>query len=58
MMLAHDSFVLAWFLRILKRNVWVKLQLLPMTTHARIQKVLSEGVHLCNSDNGFFSGGF
>ena len=41
----------ARFLRISKHNVWVKLQLLPMRTHARIQKVLSEGVQLCNSDN-------
>ena len=46
----------AWclHLRISKHNVWVKLQLLPMRTHARIQKVLSEGVQLCNSDNVFF----
>ena len=45
-------------LRISKHNVWVNqsilLQLLPMRTHARIQKVLSEGVQLCNSDNVFF----
>ena len=57
MVLAHESFVLAWFLRISKHNVWIKqsilLQLLPMRTHARIQKVLSEGVQLCNSDNDF-----
>ena len=55
---AHESFVLACFLRISKHNVWVNqsilLQLLPMRTHARIQKVLSEGVQLCNSDNVFF----
>ena len=57
--LAHESFVLACFLRISKHNVWVNqsilLQLLPMRTHARIQKVSSEGVQLCNSDNVFFS---
>ena len=33
---AHESFILAWFLRISKRNVWVSqsilLQLLPMRT--------------------------
>ena len=60
----HGAFTLifcfpqAWFLRISKHNVWVNqsilLQLLPMNTHARIQKVLSEGVQLCNSDNVFF----
>ena len=49
MLLAHESFVLACFLRISKHNVWVN-----MRTHARIQKVLSEGVQLCNSDNVFF----
>ena len=35
-MFAHQSFVLAWFLRISKHNVWVSqsilLQLLPMRT--------------------------
>ena len=35
-MFAHESFVLAWFLRISKHNVWVSqsilLQLLPMRT--------------------------
>ena len=51
MVLAHESFVLACFLRISKHNVWILLQLLPMRTHARIQKVLSEG---SNSDNVFF----
>ena len=55
MVLAYESFVLASFLRISKHNVWVNrsilLQLLPMSTNARIQKVLSEGVQLCNSDN-------
>ena len=54
---AHKYLVLAWFLRISKHNVWVDqsilLQLLPMRTHARIQKVLSEGAQLCNSDNAF-----
>ena len=58
MVLAHESSVLAWFLRISKHNVWVNesilLQLLPMRTHVRIQKVLSEGIQLCNSDNVFF----
>ena len=54
MVLAHESFVLACFLRIPKHNVWILLQLLPMRTHARFQKVLSEGVQLCNSDNVFF----
>ena len=38
---AHESFVLAWFLRISKRNVWVSqsilLQLLPMRTQNRAQ---------------------
>ena len=36
MVFAHESFVLAWFLRISKHNVWVSqsilLQLLPMRT--------------------------
>ena len=58
MVFAHESFVLACFLSISKHNIWVNqsilLQLLPMSTHARIQKVLSEGVQLCNSDNVFF----
>ena len=58
MALTHESFVLAWFLRISKHNVWINqsilLQLLPMSTHALIQKVLSEGVQLCTSDNVFF----
>ena len=49
MLLAHESFVLACFLRISKHNVWVN-----MRTHARIQKVLSEGVQLCNFENVFF----
>ena len=58
MVFAHESFVLACFLSISKHNIWVNqsilLQLLPMSTHAQIQKVLSEGVQLCNSDNAFF----
>ena len=29
------------------------INLLPMRTHARIQKVMSVGVQLCNSDNVF-----
>ena len=41
-----------------RNTIWVNqsilLQLLPMRTHARIQKVLSEVVQLCNSDNVFF----
>ena len=50
MVLAHESFALAWFLRVLKHT-----KLFPMRTHARIQKVLSEGDQLCNSDVFLFS---
>ena len=55
MVLAHESFVFAWFLRISKWvNQSILLQLLPMSTNARIQKVLSEGANSATLTTFFF----